>query len=139
MIIVDTNVISEVLRPHPSEQVGAWLDAQRPRDLFVTTISQAEMLLGVQLLPRGRRRDLLETAINAIFDTDFRERVLPFDSRAARAFATIVANRRRLGKPIDNLDAQIAAIARSEGAAIATRDAAGFAGCGVSVIDPWSA
>jgi len=139
MIIVDTNVISEVLRPKPSERVAAWLDAQRPSDIFLTTVSQAEMLLGIELLPRGRRRASLESAINAIFDADFRERVFPFDTAAARAFALVVAHRHRIGRPIDNMDAQIAGIARSKGAAIATRDISGFAGCGVPVIDPWQA
>lgn len=113
------------------------MDSQPQQSLYLTTVSQAEMLLGVRLLPGGRRRNLLENAINSTFEVDFRGRVLTFDSAAARMFATIVADQQRLGRPINHMDAQIAAIARSNGASIATRDLQGFANCGIGVVDPW--
>lgn len=137
MVILDTNVVSEALRPYPSRRVQEWVEAQPQVSLYLTTISQAEMLVGARLLPGGRRRALLESAINLTFEVEFRGRVLAFDSAAARMFAMIVADRHRLGRPINYMDAQIAAIARSNGASIATRDLQGFANCGVDVIDPW--
>lgn len=139
MIVLDTNVLLEALRPAPHPHVRAWLTRQPAASLFTTTVSQAEMHYGLALLPPGRRRDSLNAAIESIFDVDFAGRVLPFDSPAAFAFATIAASCRRAGQPIAPLDAQIAAIAQSRNAPIATRDAAGFAGCGVPVIDPWRA
>ena len=137
MVILDTNVVSEALRPYPSRRVQEWVEAQPQVSLYLTTISQAEMLVGARLLPGGRRRTLLESAISLTFEAEFRGRVLAFDSAAARMFATIVADRQRLGRPINYMDAQIAAIARSNAASIATRDLQGFANCGVDIIDPW--
>lgn len=139
MIVLDTNVVSEALRPAPSSHVQAWVEARLQVPLYVTTVSQAEMLLGARLLPSGKRRARLESAIDAMFEVEFRERVLTFDTAAARMFATIVADRQRLGRPIGYMDAQIAAIARSNGASVATRDVEGFADCGITVIDPWQA
>lgn len=138
MILLDTNVLSEVLRPTPSSRVRAWMAAQPAASLFTTAITEAEMLYGVASMASGRRRRSLADAIAAIFREDFAGRVLPFDSAAAAAFAEISAARRKSGRPISAFDAQIAAIARSRGADIATRDVTDFEGCAVAVINPWA-
>jgi predicted nucleic acid-binding protein len=139
LIILDTNVISEALKPSPDARVAAWLLKQAPASLFATTVTQAEMFYGVEMLPAGQRRDTLLAAIIATFDAEFAGRILPFDSDAARAFAAIAAACRRAGRPMGPLDAQIAAIAHSREAPIATRDVSDFDMCGVPVIDPWQA
>jgi predicted nucleic acid-binding protein len=136
MNVVDTNILSEVFRPKPAEQVRCWMSAQPPDSLFTTT--EAEMLYGVALLPAGRRRSALEKAVSAVFNEDFAGRVLGFDGAAARAFAEIAAARRGAGRPISGFDTQIAAIARVAGAAIATRDVQDFADCGVKIVNPWA-
>lgn len=137
MIIVDTNVISELLKPLPSPQVEAWLDEQARESIYFTTVGEAELRYGVAMLPAGRRRTALSTAIEGILEEDFRGRILPFDRTAALAYAAIAARRRAAGRPISQFDCQIAAIAHSYGAAVATRNTADFAGCGIAVIDPW--
>ena len=139
MIVLDTNVLSEALRPSPSVKVRRWMSGQSAASLFITTISEAEMLYGVAILPAGKRQSSLREAVVAIFKEDFANRVLPFDSAAAEAFADMAADRRRSGRPLNALDGQIASIARSRGAAIATRNSADFEGCGVPIIDPWTA
>lgn len=137
MIILDTNVLSEPLRPVPDPRVRAWVNAQVTTSLFVTTVSQAEMLFGVALLPHGRRRRSLQTAIELIFEVEFAERTLPFDSSAARAYPMVAAQRRSAGRPVTAEDAFIAAIAKSRDAALATRNVFDFSGCGIDLIDPW--
>lgn len=137
MIILDTNVISEALRPAPDAALRTWIAAQAPASLFTTTVTQTEMLYGLAMLPAGRRRNALRTAIDAAFEVEFAGRVLPFDSESARAFAAIAASCRRAGRPMGPLDAQIAAIAQSRNASIATRDVSDFAHSGVPVINPW--
>jgi toxin FitB len=137
MIVLDSNVLSEALRPEPSKTVLDWIRSERLVALFTTAISEAELLYGVALLPDGRRKRELAAAVLAILDEDFAGRILPFDSAAAREYAEIAAGRRSIGRPISESDARIAAIARSRGAALATRNVADFANCGVSVIDPW--
>lgn len=139
MIVLDTNVLSEAVRPAPDAKLRTWLDAQPATSLFATTVSQAEMLYGLQLPPLGQRRRALQSAIEAIFELDFADRVLPFDSPAARAFAAIAADRRKAGRPISSADAFIAGIARSRNASVATRNVADFSECGIEVIDPWQA
>jgi toxin FitB len=99
VIILDTNVLSEILRPTPADSVGRWMQAQPSTGLFTTTICEAEIFYGLALMPAGRRRTRLELAVAAIFEEDFAERILPFDSTAARAFAAIAAQRRGLGRP----------------------------------------
>ncbi len=137
MIVLDTNVISELMRPRPDPAVMGWVAAQPRATLYTTGINQAEILHGVAALPSGRRRAALAAAADAIFAEDLAGRILPFDGRAAPHYAEIVTARRRAGKPIEGFDALIAAIARAAGAEIATRDISGFTGCGIKVIDPW--
>ncbi|MBI3664676.1 MAG: type II toxin-antitoxin system VapC family toxin [Acidobacteria bacterium] len=139
MIILDTNVLSEVMRPFPTEEVLRWLATQPASRLFTTTITQAEILYGLELLPRGKRRAAFESAVEAMFEEDFADRILPFDSDAARVFPQIAASRRALGRPITQWDAQIAAIARSRGAVLATRNTGDFEHCGITVLNPWGA
>ena len=104
---------------------------------FATAITEAEVLFGIALLPEGKRRRLLESAVAEMFSDDFEGRILPFDSAATRDFANIVATRRRDGRPISHADAQIAAIARCHGAAVATRNVADFEGCNLNLHNPW--
>ncbi|HWS75834.1 MAG TPA: type II toxin-antitoxin system VapC family toxin [Quisquiliibacterium sp.] len=137
MIVLDTNVLSELLRPVPAPEVEAWLSAQDGTAIFFTTVGEAELRHGVAILPAGRRRNALSAAIESILEEDFRDRILPFDRAAARAYAAIAADRRAAGRPISQFDCQIAAIARANGAAVATRNVGDFGGCGIEVIDPW--
>jgi predicted nucleic acid-binding protein len=139
MIVLDTNVLSETLRPRPAREVRDWMNAQASVDLFTTSITEAEILFGVAILPDGRRRTALQAAVERIFADVFGDRILSFDRAAAKAFAEIAANRRRSGRPMPQPDGQIAAIARSHGAAVATRNVGDFAGCGVTLINPWAA
>ena len=122
MIVLDTNVVSEFMRDHPRPEVLAWLDQQLATTLFVTAVTEAEVRSGVALLPRGRRRRGLAAAAERAFGVLFAERILPFDSAPARAYAVIAAGRRAAGRPISQADCQIAAIARSRGARVATSD-----------------
>jgi toxin FitB len=138
VIVLDTNVISELARPQADPAVIAWADSQHLTRLYATAISEAEMLYGVALLPAGRRQADLHRAISTVFSILLAGRVLPFDSAAAEEFANWAADRRRAGRLVAMADLQIAAIARARGAtAIATRNTRDFAGCGVVLIDPW--
>ena len=139
MLILDTNVLSEALKAAPDKRVLAWLKNQPRPALFTTTITRGAILFGIRLLPDGRRRRALWDAALSIFNEDFAERVLAFDSDAADAYAEIGASRRAAGRPISQFDAMIAGMARSRGAGIATRNARDFAACGIDVVDPWSA
>jgi predicted nucleic acid-binding protein len=136
-ILLDTNVLSEVLRSTPSPSVLAWLTAQHPETLVVSAVTQAEMALGAGLLPVGKRRDALQRALTALFNQDFAGRVLPFDADAVPHYVDVVVRRRSAGRPMAQFDAQIAAIARHHGASVATRNIADFEGCGLTLIDPW--
>lgn len=137
MILLDTNVLSELLKPAPEPAVITWLSRQPSLRIFTTAVTQAEILYGVELLPRGRRRSQLEALAATIFEQDFAERVLPFDAEAARAFSKIAASRRAAGRPISGYDAQIASIAHSRKADLATRNTKDFEGCGIHVLNPW--
>ena len=137
MIVLDTNVLSEALKPVPSDTVLAWMAAEIPLSVFTTTITLAEVLYGVEALPPGKRRTRLLLAIEKMFAEEFAGRILPFDEDAARMFAGIVASREAAGRPISQFDAMIAAIARSHRAAVATRNTADFERCGIPVVDPW--
>lgn len=137
MIVLDTNVISELMKAAPAEPVARWVADQSTLALFTTSIAQAEIFYGIMLLPAGRRRESLEAAAEAMFEEDFSGRVLPFGGKAAQAYASIATQRRRAGRPISHFDAQIAAIARSVHAPIATRNVSDYQGCGVKVLNPW--
>jgi toxin FitB len=137
VIILDTNILSEALRPTPSERVLEWMRAQPIEALFTTTITEAELLYGIALLPEGKRRQSLEIVVLRILEERFAGRILSFDSAAAHEYADIAATRRRAGRPIAEADARIAAITRSRGATLATRDLHDFAGCSMPLINPW--
>lgn len=140
MIIIDTNVLSEPLKPRPDQAVIAWLDTQVPANLFVTTINQAEMEYGLWSMPEGKRQRQLQSAITELFEVDFRGRVLPFDARAARMYGTnIAAARGQFGKDaVKDMDGMIAAIAISQDrCSVATRDTRPFKAMGLDVINPW--
>ncbi len=137
MIVLDTNVISELMRPVPHQGVLAWIAAQPRALLYTTHINQAEILYGIAALPDGRRRAGLASAAAAMFAEDFAGRILSFGAAATACYSGIVLARRRAGNPIEGFDALIAATALAAGAEIATRDTGGFSGCGLTVIDPW--
>lgn len=137
MTILDTNVISELMKATPAPNILAWMSLQPPDDLFVSTISMAEIWFGIELLPKGRRRDGLLREAEVTFARDFAGRILAFDEGAARMFGTIVASRRLQGRPIGIADGQIAAIARYRQSTLATRDTGDFEGCGVRLVNPW--
>lgn len=138
MIVLDTNVISELMRREPNAGVLAWIGEQPIAGVFTTTLTQAEIFYGLALLPEGRRRDELLAAARPMFEVDLAGRVLPFDTDAALAYPDIAAGRRKGGQPISQIDAQIAAIVRSRGARLATRNVSDFADCGITVVNPWS-
>ena len=138
MIVLDTNIISELLRPAPNKQVEAWLSAQDGENVYFTTVGEAELQYGLALLPAGKRRNALSKAVEEILDEDFQDRILAFDRAATRAYAVIAAARRAAGRPISQFDCQIAAITRANEAVLATRNTADFEGCGIRLIDPWN-
>ena len=137
MILLNTNILSELMRPAPEPAVEQWLAAQPDASVFITAITEAELRYGVALLPSGKRRTALAAEIEGMLEKDFAGRILPFDSLAAQAFAILASERRQAGKPISQADAQIAAVARSRGASLATRNMPDFEGCGVEVVNPW--
>jgi toxin FitB len=137
--ILDTNVVSEPMLASPSAAVQTWWSQQQPGALFITAVTVAEILYGIELLPQGKRRVALLAGAELMFGKVLAGRILPFDEDAARAFAGIAASRRARGRPITDLDAQIAAIARSRGAILATRNTADFEDCGIRLVNPWLA
>jgi len=141
MILLDTNVVSENLRVAPSPKVVAWLDAQRPALIYLCTPVLAELYRGIARLTEGRRKDHLRIAIERMQNELFRDRILAFDTGAAKQYGHLTAIRERLGDPIGHMDAMIAAIALCHRATVATRDVRGFAGLGLELIDPfeWTA
>lgn len=138
MIVLDTNILSELMRPRPVQGVLAWLDRQAADRLFTTAVSEAEIRYGLTLLPAGRRRDLLVDAATTAFGELLKGRVLPFDSDASAPYAAIAGTRRASGRPISQFDCQIAAICRARGATLATRNVDDFMGCGIDILDPWA-
>ena len=137
MILLDTNVVSEVMRPIPSQQVLDWFDRQFAADLYLPAIVEAELRFGILLLPQGRRRDGLAHALERMIAEDFAGRILAFDSRAARSYAAIAARRRQAGRAVKEADCQIATIATSTGAALVSRNVKDFAGAGIEIRNPW--
>ena len=138
MVVLDTNVVSELMRVTPNAEVLVWMDELPPRELFVTAVTEAEVRTGIAILPAGARRRGLADAAERTLGGLFAGRVLPFDSGAARAYADIAAASRDAGHPISQSDCQIAGIARSRGMAVATRNVRDFSDTGVEVIDPWA-
>jgi toxin FitB len=138
LIVVDTNVISELTRQTPAPEVVAWLDSLTSGEVATTAITAAELLYGVARLPEGRRRTELSAAVNGLLSDDFDGRVLSFDQLAASRYAQVVSGRERLGQPISIPDAQIAAICSTVRATLATRNVTDFEDTGIEVINPWS-
>ncbi len=136
-VLLDTNVVSELLRPSPNPAVEGWVGGRQAADLHFSAVGEAELRYGVAVLPAGRRRDALALAIEAILREDFEDRVLPFDSAAAREYADIAASR-AAGRHVALADCQIAAIARSRSLTIATRNVRHFADMGIELVDPWA-
>ena len=138
MIIVDTNVASELMRPAPAQAVKDWVISQAAGDLCTTAITVAEIRYGLARQTGGRRRDRLQAAADEVF-TAFSEYILPFDASAAAHYALIVSHRDDIGMPIEGFDAQIAAICRARNATLATRNVKDFRETGVDITDPWRA
>ena len=137
MFVLDTNVVSELMRARPNSEVLGWMDNQLTDGLFVTSVTEAEIRTGIAILPEGERQRGLAAAAERLFGVFFADRILPFDSDAAQAHAMLAAERRAAGRPISQSDCQIAAIGHSRGAPVVTRDVDDFKGCGVDVINPW--
>jgi predicted nucleic acid-binding protein len=138
MIVLDTNVLSELMRARPDTGVLAWLDAQEADTLLVSAVTVAELMYGIERLPQGKRRAGLLLAACMILDEDFEGRVLPFDGAAAARYAVMAAQRERAGSPIGMADCQIAAICLSTSATLATRNTKDFQDLGLPLIDPWA-
>ena len=138
MFLLDTNVVSELLRPSPDAGVETWVGNLQATDLYFSAIGEAEVRYGVAILPTGRRQAALLSAIDAILREDFVNRILPFDSHAAREFADIVAARRSAGRTVAPSDCQIAAIARSRDITVVTRSVRHFAHMDIEVVNPWT-
>lgn len=139
MIVLDTNVLSELTRQAPETTVLAWLDSLPAAEIATTAVTAAELLYGVARLPQGHRKIALSEAVHALIDDDLQGRVESFDAPAADQYALVVTDRERLGRPIDTADAQIAAICRARQATLATRNVTDFADTGVELVDPWHA
>lgn len=138
-IILDTNVISELIQPMGSSIIREWLASQNGASLYTTSITQAEILYGIQILPEGQRRQKLLDGALIVFEHYLTERILAFDQKAAELYSQIAANRKQIGRPISQFDAQIAAICRVHQATLATRNIRDFLDCGIDLINPWEA
>jgi predicted nucleic acid-binding protein len=137
MILLDTNVISEMMRERPEPAVSAWLDKQPEEELWTASVVLAELLSGIDLMPAGRKQRVLRNAVEGMIAEDFRGRILNFDLPAARYYGQILSFRQGMGRRIREMDAQIAAIAKVHGAELATRNIPDFEHCGVSLVNPW--
>jgi predicted nucleic acid-binding protein len=137
VIILDTNVLSEPMRPTPSEAVRRWVIAQRQDELFTTSITEAEMMLGVAEMAAGKRRSAMHEQVRMIFDENLGGHILAFDSRAAMEIENLPVRRTSKGDPILDPDILIAAIARANSATLATRNVKHFHDCGISLVNPW--
>jgi predicted nucleic acid-binding protein len=137
MIVLDTNIVSEPMKRHANPAVSAWLDRQAAETLYLTATSLSELLVGIEILPDGKRKDGLAEALNELLVQLFGFRILPFDKEAAWVYAVMVRRARERGRHISVADGQIAAIAATKGFAVATRDTEPFVVAGVSVINPW--
>jgi predicted nucleic acid-binding protein len=138
MILLDTNVISEAMKPEPAPEVRTWLDAQGAETLYLSSVTIAELMFGIGALPNGRRREKLTAALDGVMEL-FADRILPFDTKAARRYAALAVSARAAGKGFPTPDGYIAAIAAAHDFAVASRDTSAFAAGGLTVIDPWTA
>ncbi len=138
MILLDTNLVSEAIKPQPNQSVLAWLDAQAAETLFLSSITVAELLFGIGALPQGKRKDMLAARIDGLLD-QFVGRILPFDIKAARRYADLAVKARAAGTGFPTPDGYIAGIAAAHGFAVASRDVSAFNVAGLTVIDPWTA
>ena len=136
MIVLDTNVISEAMKPQPHPAVRAWLNDQAAETLYISSVTLAELLFGIAALPAGKRKDMLALAVDGLLEL-FQGRVLPFDNEAARQYAELAVIARAAGRGFPTPDGYIAAIAVSRGYIVATRDTAPFQSAGVAIINPW--
>lgn len=136
-VILDTNVVSELIRSTIDPNVDDWFSRQDEAELFLTTITEAELLFGPPGMPQGPLRDAYVAALDRILSVEFIDRILPFDRSAANSYRIVRAAREATGRGIDDADCFIAAIAESVGAAVATRNVRDFIGCGVEIINPW--
>lgn len=139
MIVLDTNVVSEPMKPKPERAVIEWLNRQDPDTLYLASTSLAELMLGVEILPAGKRKDAFQSALTALLSRFFGPRILSFDENTASNFASLVANARSAGKAISMADGQIAAIAATHGFMVASRDTTPFLAARLRVINPWTA
>jgi predicted nucleic acid-binding protein len=137
MYILDTNILSELMDPEGASAVLVWADAVAPADQFTTAMSQAEVLYGLAVMPKGKRRTERIMWAEQMFAEDFPGRILPFEQRAAAHYADILSSRGSWGRRIDTIDAQIAAVARATGMAVVTRNVRDFQHCGIDLINPW--
>jgi predicted nucleic acid-binding protein len=137
--VLDTNVISELMRSEPHPVVFAWTAAQPRASLYTTSLSRGEVLAGIAIMSEGRRRAALAETAEVMFGEEFRGRILPYSAEAATAYAEIYAARRQMGRPIETADLIVAATARAHGATVVTRDTGGFEGCDLPLINPWEA
>ncbi len=137
MIVLDTNIISELMKPVPDANVVAWLDAQETTHLFVTTISIAKINYGLSILPKGKKREQLEGAFIGALEDAFDRRILSFDKSAAFTYGKLMESRKSLGRPLSILDGQIAAITHSSKASIATRNVRDFEYCEIAIVNPF--
>lgn len=138
MILLDTNVVSEAMKPEPDPAVRDWLDEQAAETLYLSSVTVAELMFGIGALPNGKRKDRLTSALSGVLEI-FADRILPFDSNAARRYADLAVKARAGGKGFPTPDGYIAAIAASHDFAVASRDASAFTAAGLNVIDPWAA
>ena len=138
MLMLDTNMLSEIMRSAPERKVADWIVRQSSHELFTAAVCQAEVLAGLAVMPSGRRRAELEEAARFMFADDFAGRVLPFNLEAAAAYAEVFAARRKAGRPSGTIDLMLAAIARVRGAIVVTRNVADFEGVGVAILNPWN-
>jgi predicted nucleic acid-binding protein len=136
MIVLDTNVVSEAMKPEPHPAVRAWLNDQAAETLYLSSVTLAELLFGIAALPAGKRKDILAQALDGLMGL-FRDRVLPFDIDAARRYAELAVKAQTGGRGFPIPDGYIAAIAASRGFIVASRDTAPYEAAGVSVINPW--
>jgi len=137
MIVLDTNVVSEPMKPNGNPAVLAWLDRQVAQTLYLASTSLAELLVGIEILPDGKRKEGLAAALTELIEVLFAGRVLPFDAVAATHYGPIIGRARMAGRAISVGDGQIAAIAAAHGFKVAARDTAPFIAAGVEVVDPW--